>query len=98
MTGTLTTKKFDSGSHWHRWDPHIHAPGTLWNDQFGGREPWDQYLTKIEQAQPVIRSIGVTDYYTLDSYERMREEKKRGRLPDCDLIFPNIEMRLSTAT
>ena len=27
------------GSRWHRWDPHLHAPGTLLNDQFGG--DWD---------------------------------------------------------
>ena len=32
------------GSAWHRWDPHIHAPGTVLNDQFGGPEPWEQFL------------------------------------------------------
>ena len=25
------------GSEWHRWEPHIHAPGTVLNNQFEGR-------------------------------------------------------------
>ncbi|NOT02715.1 MAG: hypothetical protein HOP29_19085 [Phycisphaerales bacterium] len=88
----------NSGSRWHRWDPHIHAPGTLWNNQFKGSDAWDEYLTKLEQAHPVIKAIGATDYYILDSYEQMCAHKRQGRLPACDLIFPNIEMRLTTGT
>jgi len=26
------------GSEWHRWEPHIHAPGTILNNQFGGAD------------------------------------------------------------
>jgi hypothetical protein len=51
MSGTPTTTAFNSGSHWHRWDPHIHAPGTILNDLFGrdldkfdGGDVWDKYL------------------------------------------------------
>ena len=32
---------FNSGSRWQRWDPHVHAPGTVLNDQFGGAKSWD---------------------------------------------------------
>src|SRR5689334_7588367 len=35
------TGAISRGSEWHRWDPHIHTPGTLLNDQFGSTEPWD---------------------------------------------------------
>jgi hypothetical protein len=33
-----------------------------------------------------------------ESYERVCEAKQQGRLPRCDLIFPDIEMRLGIGT
>ncbi len=87
-----------SGSRWHRWDPHVHAPGTVLNDQFRGEHAWDEYLTALEMASPTIRAVGITDYYDLDTYERVLRAKSDGRLPDCDLIFPNVEARLNLGT
>lgn len=98
MSATSSTQEFNSGSSWHRWDPHVHAPGTLLNDQFTGSDAWNQYLTKLEQAQPVIEAVGATDYYTLATYERLMAEKAKGRIPNVRLMFPNIEMRLVTGT
>ncbi len=86
-----------SGSQWHRWEPHIHAPGTVLNDSFSGSDPWDAYLTKIETTTPSIRALGVTDYYLTEIYEQVLQHKKNGRLPHVDLIFPNVEMRLDVA-
>jgi hypothetical protein len=91
-------QKLNSGSRWYRWDPHIHAPGTVLNDQFKGADSWECYLKALEAATPAIRAIGITDYYSTESYERVCEEKQQGRLPDCDLIFANIEMRLGVGT
>ena len=85
------------GSQWNRWDPHIHSPGTVLNDQFRGADPWGRYLDALEAETPPIRAIGVTDYYLTDNYEKTREFKKAGRLPNVQLIFPNIEMRLDAA-
>lgn len=86
------------GAQWHRWDPHVHAPGTKLNDQFGGANSWDEYLDRLEQATPTLRAIGVTDYYSLDCYERLTAAKNDGRLQNCALLFPNIEMRLGVGT
>lgn len=86
------------GSTWHRWEPHIHAPGTVLNDQYRGKDPWDEFLTLIELSDPPIRALGVTDYLSLDCYERVVKEKEAGRLPDVDLVFPNVEMRFSIET
>jgi hypothetical protein len=91
-------QELSSGSRWYRWEPHIHAPGTVLNDQFKGTDSWEGYLTALEAATPAIRAIGVTDYYSTESYERVCEAKRQGRLPGCDLIFPNIEMRLGIGT
>jgi len=79
-----------AGSVWHRWDPHIHMPGTLKNDQFG-TDSIDEYIARINAADPPIRALGITDYYVLDSYEKLVALKKDGALPNVELIFPNIE-------
>lgn len=86
------------GSIWHRWEPHIHTPGTILNDQYSGDDPWDDFLTRIERASPKIKALGITDYYSIENYERVIKEKAAGRLSDIDLIFPNIELRLLIGT
>lgn len=88
----------NSGSRWNRWEPHIHAPGTVLNNQFSGAGSWEAYLDALERATPVIRALGITDYYSTETYERVVESKRSGRLPKCGLIFPNVEMRLALGT
>jgi len=85
------------GSEWHRWEPHIHAPGTILNNQFGAADPWEAYLTTLEGLTPKIEAIAVTDYYVTDTYEEFVKHKAAGRLPGVMLLFPNIELRLDVA-
>lgn len=85
------------GSEWRRWEPHIHAPGTILNNQFGGGDPWETYLSTVEQIAPKIEAIAVTDYYVTDTYEEILRRKAAGRLLGVQLIFPNIELRLDVA-
>ena len=87
------------GSVWRRWEPHIHAPGY----GVGRQVPQDKTAGSStsmpsKAASPALQAIGVTDYYITRSYERMFEEKAKGRLQECDLLFPNIELRLNTGT
>jgi hypothetical protein len=86
------------GSLWRRWDPHIHAPGTVLEDEFEGPDVWEEYVARIETATPTVVALGVTDYWSIDLYERVMAEKAGGRLPDVELIFANVEMRLGVAT
>jgi hypothetical protein len=85
------------GSEWLRWEPHIHAPGTIFNDQFG-LNSWGEYISALEAVTPALSAIGITDYYGISTYERVLAEKRSGRLADCQLVFPNIEMRLAIGT
>lgn len=85
------------GSEWHRWEPHIHAPGTILNNQFKGDNAWDEYIESLEKLTPSIEAIGVTDYYVTDTYEEFLKYKAAGRLANVKLIFPNIELRLDVA-
>ena len=86
------------GSEWRRWEPHIHAPGTIMNNQFTGPTAWRDYLFALEAATPTIEAIAVTDYYVTETYETIVEYKRNGRLPSAKLIFPNVELRLDVAT
>ncbi|OJX75808.1 TrlF family AAA-like ATPase [Leifsonia sp. 71-9] len=85
------------GSIWRRWEPHIHTPGTLKEDSYPA-DCWDEYLTRIEQSSPKIEALGITDYGTLDRYLDVVAYKQEGRLPEVQLIFPNIELRFATGT
>ena len=76
------------GSEWRRWEPDIHAPGTVMNNQFSGPGAWTDYFTALERAAPVIEAIAVTDYYVTDTYEEVLRHKAAGRLPATKLIFP----------
>src|ERR1700678_3369938 len=95
LTSVGTT--INRGSEWHRWEPHIHAPGTVLNNQFKGSDAWTNYLTALETSTPRIEAIAVTDYYVTDTYEEMLRQRLAGRLPDVRLVFPNIEVRLDVA-
>jgi energy-coupling factor transporter ATP-binding protein EcfA2 len=85
-----------TGSSWKRWDPHIHAPGTLLNDQFDG--DWNLYLSTLESVVPPIQALGITDYFSIESYRSICKWKTQNRLPDVGLVFPNVEMRLDIKT
>ena len=90
------TNPYESGSIWRRWNPHLHAPGTLLNDQFS--DDWEGYLKAIENASPVVQSLGVTDYCSIECYKAVKAHKFAGRLPNVKLIFPNVEFRMTVET
>jgi energy-coupling factor transporter ATP-binding protein EcfA2 len=88
--------KWNVGSRWLRWDPHLHAPGTLRNNQFG--DDWSSYVRQIEAQRPHPVALGITDYYLLKSYKEVRQLRLDGALSSIPLIFPNVELRLTIET
>lgn len=86
----------ESGSRWRRWNPHIHAPGTLLADQFA--DDWEKYLKAIEDATPVVEVLGITDYSCIECYKSVKEQRELGRLPNVKMLFPNVEFRMSVET
>jgi len=86
------------GSIWHRWDPHIHTPGTALNDQYAGPAPWEAFIGAVESSNPPIRALGITDYFGIERYEQVVDQQRQGRLAGVGLIFPNIELRLGIET
>jgi hypothetical protein len=92
---SVTASGFSLGSCWLRWDPHLHTPGTLRNDQY--RDDWDGFFEKIEAERPPVAALGITDYFSLRSYKSFLD-KRGGRIPGVGLVFPNVELRLAIET
>jgi energy-coupling factor transporter ATP-binding protein EcfA2 len=92
----MTAPRWSIGSRWLRCDPHLHAPGTLRNNQFGN--DWDAYIKRIEKARPPVSALGITDYFTLRSYKEIFRRRRAGVLQSVPLVFPNIELRLTIET
>lgn len=85
------TTKWVKGSEWRRWDLHVHTPAS-YEHQFSN---WDDYLIALREIKGVS-VLGVTDYFFIDGYRKLRELRDRGDLQNFDTILPNIELRLGT--
>ena len=77
---------WNKGSEWHRWDPHIHTPSTLFNNRF--KSDWNGFLDAIENVPPVVEALGITDYCVLDGYKDFR--KRWGAQLSSGLTLPGL--------
>jgi len=98
---------FPKWSEWRKRDFHVHTPESILNSWFGNdRDVYVQNLFRKAIAND-ISWIGVTDYFTIDWYKKLRLEylnndTKLNSLFDDDeiqkikkiLVFPNIEFRI----
>jgi len=92
--------QYPRGSEWRIWDLHIHTPSSVLNDQFEGtdeEDKWSKYLMKLNGLQN-ISVLGITDYFSIDGYLRVREWKAQGKLDNIALILPNVELRILPVT
>lgn len=89
--------ELSAGSIWRRWDPHVHLPGTLLNNQFGTTSIEDA-LNALDARTPKIEAIGVTDYYTTASFRKALAAWQGGAGTGISLLFPNVELRLDVPT
>jgi predicted XRE-type DNA-binding protein len=82
---------------WRKWDLHIHSPLSLLNNQFprqpGGAPDWEAYISRLESLDVAV--IGVTDYFTIDGYKKVKDFKAAGRIENIHRVLPNIEFRLN---
>ena len=74
------------GSVWGKWDFHVHTPYSILNNQFGfnpfesennyHEEEFDQYVIQLfsKAVEKDIVAIGITDYFILDGYKRIKEQ------------------------
>jgi len=89
--------EFPEGSLWRKWDLHIHSPLSMLSNQFphnnDGDPDWDRYVACLESSGVAV--VGITDYFTIDGYKKVRQFKLDGRLKNINTVLPNIEFRLN---
>ncbi|WP_078769190.1 TrlF family AAA-like ATPase [Elizabethkingia meningoseptica] len=98
----------NKGSEWRKWDLHVHTPFSILNNGFGN--DWDVYVKKLftKALENNVCAIGVTDYFTIEGYKKLKREylgneNKLNSLFTPDeiekikkiLILPNVEFRLN---
>lgn len=96
----ISPSSWPKGSEWRRWDPHVHTPESKLGSPFGNLT-WEEYLDSLEGAatESEISVIGVTDYMTIDGYEKLLSERRdNDRLKSVDLLIPNVEFRMMPQT
>lgn len=93
----IKSSKYQRGSEWRKWDLHVHTPESKLGASFVGVQ-WDDYINALEKTakEGDIAVIGVTDYMSIDGYEKLYAaytDKIIPRLQAVDLLLPNIEFR-----
>ncbi|WP_239088644.1 TrlF family AAA-like ATPase [Corynebacterium macginleyi] len=100
-------RALNKGSEWRKWDLHVHAPGTRQNDQYmidgktinhseaASEKIWDKFCQIIHASD--VDVIGITDYFTFNTYFAFIKEYKERYPEDQKVFFPNLELRLSNA-
>jgi hypothetical protein len=93
-------KKFERGSEWRRWDLHVHSPYSYLANEFTGQDiisKWSTYMSDLQKITE-ISVLGITDYFSVDGYKKVREEFEKGKLSNIDEILPNCEIRINPRT
>lgn len=101
-------KNYPKGSEWRKWDLHVHTPESALNNGFGA--DWDEYVKQLftKALTHDIATIGITDYFTIEGYKKLKNEylNNNAKLKELEfsddqierihqiLILPNIEFRL----
>lgn len=95
------------GSEWRRWELHTHTPASYLNNGYGS--DWDKFVKELfsKALRYDIAAIGLTDYFTIDGYKKVKTEylENEAKLHELFtieeierirriLIVPNIEFRL----
>lgn len=77
-----------NGSIWNKWDLHVHAPGTLKNDQYRNTD-LDNFCDEIAKSD--LAAVGITDYFSIDLAFHVKEllTKRNSSIQ----VFPNMELR-----
>lgn len=99
--------KYPRGSEWRKWDLQVHTPFSALNNGFGS--DFDTYVKTllIQAVEKQIAVIGVTDYFSIEGYKRLKEligDKTRLEMlvgtdvaakAQAILLLPDIEFRTS---
>lgn len=100
---------YPKGSEWRKWDLHVHTPFSYLDNHFG--DDFGNYVRQLfkKALEKDITAIGITDYFTVEGYKKLKNEylnndERMKELSFGDdeikkirriLLLPNIEFRLN---
>jgi predicted ATPase/ElaB/YqjD/DUF883 family membrane-anchored ribosome-binding protein len=90
---------FKKGSLWNKWDLQIHTPETKLSDNYKvdkGIDVWDKFIDYLKHSD--VSVFGITDYFSIDNYEKVIEKTKSVKELQDKIFFPNIEFRLDISS
>lgn len=91
-----------AGSNWHKWDLHIHTPYTQFNNKGFNISPkneeeiWKAYCQKLNDSG--IDVFGITDYFSINNYKYLKENRDILGLRKDIVLLPNVELRVQDLT
>ena len=95
----MKNKNITEGSIWRKWDLQIHTPEAKHADQYRTEDNPDIWNTFIDYLKNSDVSVfGITDYFSIDSYEKFLKKIENNRDLKDKVFFPNIEFRLDINT
>ena len=86
---------YPKGSIWRKWDLQIHPPQCKHADQYkvnAGIDIWDKFLNYLKKTD--VEVFGITDYFSIDGYEKLLAKIKKDDVLNQKIFFPNIEFRM----
>lgn len=85
------------GSIWRKWDLQIHVPEAKHADQYqaNGTDVWNEFLDHLKKSD--ISVMGITDYFSIKSYETFLEKIEKVQELKDKTFFPCVEFRLDVS-
>jgi hypothetical protein len=88
----------EEGSLWSKGDLHVHTPETKLSGSYSvddDTDPWEKFIEMIDNSD--VHVIGITDYFSIDNYEKCINLYKSKECKGNKIFFPNIEFRLDVS-
>lgn len=90
----MTDLRHERGTEWSIWDLHVHTPDSIEHGYGSGGTAWPRFIDELERLPKDLKVIAVSDYWFLDGFRKIAEERSKGRTANLDAVFPAIEIRL----
>ena len=96
----MKNKNITKGSVWRKWDLQIHTPEANHADQYTKSKTvqmlWSTFIDYLKKSD--VSVFGITDYFSIDGYEKFIKKIENNEDLKDKVFFPNIEFRLDIST
>jgi energy-coupling factor transporter ATP-binding protein EcfA2 len=86
------------GSHWRKWDLHVHTPASFSWDGANDDDAYREIIKTMNESDVAV--FAVTDYWTFTGFEKLMEINAKLSEPERlkKLVLPGMELRFDILT